>query len=141
MPPARRTTRENLAGGADTTVGEDFAQMGQAAVGDFQASRLPATADHPLWFPQASTEGIRTAMWRAIFLAVGITLCIVGAECLVVDHVVLAGEAPSTSPPGAVSAEMTGGPRIVEPPEWAPWSLMSAGAVVILYSLTLARPQ
>ena len=31
------------------------------------------------------------------------------------------------------------GPREVKPAEWAPWSLLSVGAVVILYSLTLNR--
>jgi hypothetical protein len=29
--------------------------------------------------------------------------------------------------------------REVEPPEWAPWSLMSVGAVVILYTFTIPK--
>jgi hypothetical protein len=28
-------------------------------------------------------------------------------------------------------------PRVIEPPEWAPWSLLSAGGIVVLYSLML----
>jgi hypothetical protein len=64
-------------------------------------------------------------MWRSFFLAVGLTLCILGGECLIVDKafVTLAGR----------------GGREFVPPEWAPWSLLSAGAVVSLYSLTVAR--
>jgi hypothetical protein len=84
-------------------------------------------------------------MWRAFFLAIGITLCIWGAECLVLDRAILAAEAPP-----AESAEntlnyynpapqLTKSKREIVPPEWAPWSLMSSGAVIILYSFTLPR--
>jgi len=27
----------------------------------------------------------------------------------------------------------------IEPPEWAPWSLLSAGTVIILYALTINK--
>ena len=91
-------------------------------------------------------------MWRAFFLGIGIYLCILGAECLVVDKFVMAGEAPplevEQQPAPQTPATLFGptaptGPiaqREIEPAEWAPWSLLSAGAVVILYSLTLNRP-
>jgi len=91
-------------------------------------------------------------MWRAFFLAVGIYLCILGAECLVVDKFVMAGEVPPSeaehnpAPPGPATLFGPTAPptptakRDIEPAEWAPWSLLSAGAVVILYSLTLNRP-
>ena len=95
----------------------------------------------------------RVPMWRALFLACGISACILGAECLVVDTFVMAGEksplitsrepAPATlfgsaEPP----AVLVGGRQTknIKPAEWAPWSLLSVGAVVILYSLTLNRP-
>jgi hypothetical protein len=85
-------------------------------------------------------------MWRALFLAVGIYMCILGAECLVVDRFVMAGEhkppaedqTPATlfgatpPPPLATNHE-------IQPAEWAPWSFLSAGAVVILYALTINR--
>jgi hypothetical protein len=29
--------------------------------------------------------------------------------------------------------------REFRPPEWAPWTLLSAGAVVMLYTVTVAR--
>jgi hypothetical protein len=81
-------------------------------------------------------------MWRAFFLAIGITLCILGAECLVVEKAVLAS--PNSPPPTASSpfqpAPTTSQrPREIVPPEWAAWSLLSAGAVVILYSFTIPK--
>ena len=79
-------------------------------------------------------------MWRAAFLALGITLCILGGECLIVDKAVLAQ--PNSSTQAAPTSFM--GPtnltaREIEPPEWAPWSLLSGGAVILLYSYTLPR--
>jgi hypothetical protein len=65
-------------------------------------------------------------MVRAFFLAVGMYAFLLGLECLVIEKAVLhaSGEA------GAAFREIT-------PPEWAPWSLLSAGAVVMLYSFTI----
>src|SRR5262249_49272606 len=86
-------------------------------------------------------------MWRAFFLAVGISMCIVGAECLAVERFELAAseeildEGPAgpatlfgSSPPPPLAPS-----RDITPPEWAPWSFLSAGAVVILYALTINR--
>lgn len=91
-------------------------------------------------------------MWRAFFLACGIYACILGAECMVVDTFVMAGQSPiaakppSTSEPASFFGSTQPPPLAVQsakkdlkPPEWAPWSLLSVGAVTILYSLTLAR--
>ncbi len=73
-------------------------------------------------------------MWRALFLAVGITLCIVGAECLVIEKATFAGERPVA---GAVAKAAQ--KKDIVPPDWAPWSLLSAGAVVIIYSFTIPK--
>jgi hypothetical protein len=70
-------------------------------------------------------------MWRAFFLAFGLTLCVIGAECLVVDDFILATR-------GGSAAEVSGS-RDIQPPEWAPWSLLSAGAVTMLYSFTIPQ--
>jgi hypothetical protein len=82
-------------------------------------------------------------MWRSFFLAVGISLCIWGAECLVLEKAILASEAPKADPQqdlaSFVSQPVQPRAREITPPEWAPWSLMSSGAVVILYSFTLPR--
>lgn len=80
-------------------------------------------------------------MWRAFFLALGICLCIWGLECLVVEKAVLAGEVKAAE--ADINTMFTAQPlptaREFTPPEWAPWSLMSSGAVVILYSFTIPR--
>ena len=75
-------------------------------------------------------------MWRSLFLAVGLTLMIIGAECLVVDRAVFAQSIPG---PGGQGESQGTSERTVAPPDWAPWSLLSAGAVVCIYSFTIPR--
>ena len=80
-------------------------------------------------------------MWRAFFLALGIFTVILGAECLVIDKAVLAAR-KEPEPGLTVPFDLDGGAsrqREIVPPEWAPWSLMSAGAVTILYSFTIPK--
>ena len=88
-------------------------------------------------------------MWRAFFLAMGISACIFGAECLVVDHFVMADLPRPQQQVPAVNNSLFGQStaiaamkqpiRTKRPPEWAPWTLMSTGAIVILYSITMNR--
>jgi len=73
-------------------------------------------------------------MWRSVFLAVGITLCIVGLECLVIDEAVIAK--PTVA---AASAEAGNAQQQFQTKEWMPWTFMSTGAVIILYSITLPK--
>jgi hypothetical protein len=77
-------------------------------------------------------------MWRAFFMAMGIAGCIFGAECLVTDRFIMAGEGR----PAGSNAFFPAPARKREfvPPEWAPWSLLSVGAISILYSLALPKP-
>lgn len=76
-------------------------------------------------------------MWRAFFVALGISMCILGGEFLVIENVVLTRPEPSQTPDGgAVVAPPN---PVFVPPEWAPWSLMSAGVVMLLYSFTIPR--
>jgi hypothetical protein len=78
-------------------------------------------------------------MLRAFFLAMGISTCIYGAECLVVDRFVMASDAkPAATQPGTYVAPAKP-PREVTPPEWAPWSLLATGALVVLYSMAMRR--
>ena len=51
-------------------------------------------------------------MWRAIFLACGISLCILGAECMIVHKAVLAAA------PKAEGVFQSPKPREIQPPEW-----------------------
>ena len=82
-------------------------------------------------------------MWRAMFLAVGLYTMILGAECLAVEQVKL--KLHEDSPPApqyfldSETSPKVGPQRVLIPPRWAPWSLMSVGAVVCLYSFTIPR--
>lgn len=76
-------------------------------------------------------------MWRAMFLAFGVYLMLLGAQCLGVEKFTL-----NVHEPAAQSASLGGdakqGPqKEVVPPPWAPWSLLSTGAVVCLYSFSI----
>jgi len=75
-------------------------------------------------------------MWRAFFLAIGISLCILGGECMLIDKAVLAS--PRSASAGGELKTALGG-REYTPPDWMPWSLLSVGAVVILYSFTVPQ--
>lgn len=79
-------------------------------------------------------------MWRSIFLALGIVLCILGAECLVLEKAVWAADQPPAQQTAALFlATPAAADKEIVPPEWAPWTLMSFGVVVILYSYSIRR--
>lgn len=78
-------------------------------------------------------------MWRAFFLALGISMTILGAECLVVEQAELTRKAEAASASGFYMPPVSSGGRVIRPPEWVPWTFMSAGAVVIIYSFTIPK--
>ncbi|MBN2025109.1 MAG: hypothetical protein JW809_20195 [Pirellulales bacterium] len=81
-------------------------------------------------------------MWRSFFLAVGVSLCIMGVECLGVERVVLKIHEPTPRPTGDFLNSSPAGPgpqRVIVPPDYAPWSLLGLGAVIILYAYDLPR--
>ncbi len=79
-------------------------------------------------------------MWRAFFLAAGIFLMILGVECLGVESVQLKLREKAPAPISPFDNETkVGAYRVLTPPGWAPWSLLSSGAVVCLYSFTIPR--
>jgi hypothetical protein len=81
-------------------------------------------------------------MWRAFFLASGIILCIAGAECMILEKAVLARSpdpAAANGPSSIIAPPPAPASNEIKPAEWAPWSLLSCGAVIILYSYTLPR--
>jgi hypothetical protein len=79
-------------------------------------------------------------MWRALFLAVGIYMVLFGGQCFMVERVSLGfhdDPPPSTS---MFETPATVGPqKQFIPPPWVPWSMMSSGVVVCLYSFTIPR--
>ena len=72
-------------------------------------------------------------MLRAFFLAIGLSAVILGLECLIIDKAVLLPSRDAS----AIAQQVAPSYREVAPPEWAPWSLLSGGAVVMLYSFTV----
>lgn len=68
-------------------------------------------------------------MWRSLFLALGAYTCLLGVEALALEKAVL--KKPENAPVAQA------GPKVIVPPEWAPWSLMATGAVVVLYSFSI----
>lgn len=82
-------------------------------------------------------------MWRAFFISLSIMLIVVGVECLFIESATIGPakreavqvnqgwfQQPTTS------YQLKGG-KTIAPPEWAPWSLIFSGTVVMLYSFTL----
>lgn len=79
-------------------------------------------------------------MWRSLFLAIGVFLMVLGVQCLGVAQFTLKirEEAPAQTSIFDTTPAL-GAQKKVTPPPWAPWSLMSTGAVVCLYSFTLPK--
>lgn len=75
-------------------------------------------------------------MGRAFLLAIGISLCLVGSECLVLEKVILArpGLAKRSSDFSQIDLASTTPRKVVVPPEAAPWVLLAGGAIAVLYS-------
>ncbi len=67
-------------------------------------------------------------MWRSFFLAIGAYCCLLGVEALAIERAVLKN-----------TGGMIQSSHDVIPPDWAPWSLLGAGAVVVLYSFTVPQ--
>lgn len=79
-------------------------------------------------------------MWRSLFLAIGITLLLFGLQGMAVEKVVTKYK---DDPPPPVSP-WDNTPRVAPPIEytpapWTPYSLLSTGAIVCLYSFTLPK--
>jgi hypothetical protein len=66
-------------------------------------------------------------MWKSFCIAAAIFACVVGVELLVIDSAVI------------LPLDGRGGPRVFSAPDWAPWTLISAGAVTLLNFGTLPR--
>jgi hypothetical protein len=74
-------------------------------------------------FPPGVREG--SHMWKSVFLAAGIFACVAGVELLLIDSAVI------------LPVDGRGDPAVFTAPDWAPWSLISAGAVTILHFCAL----
>jgi len=76
-----------------------------------------------------------------MFYAIGISLCLLGAECFVIEEAVLAESIAPRAP--LVAADGTINPsrksREIKTQEWMPYSFLGAGTLIILYTITLPR--
>ncbi len=77
-------------------------------------------------------------MIKAFFLALGIFICLLGAECLVIEKAVLADIGRRQSETQTV-INMPREKREVVPPDWAPWGLLAGGVIVVIYSFAIPR--
>jgi hypothetical protein len=64
-------------------------------------------------------------MWKSVFLAAGIFACIGGVELLLIDSATV------------LPMNGEGTASVFTAPDWAPWALISAGALTILHFCTL----
>jgi hypothetical protein len=74
-------------------------------------------------------------------MAVGISACIFGAQCLAVERFELVGQGASAKPEpvSLFGTPPAAAPRELKPAEWVPWSLISGGAIAILYSMAMRQ--
>jgi hypothetical protein len=78
---------------------------------------------------------------RAAFFAIGLFVTLCGVSLFFIDRIVMKPDSnPYQREPGLRA--MMGfrpivQPRIVDPPEWAAFSLLSVGSVTMLYSFAL----
>ena len=80
-------------------------------------------------------------MWRAFFLAMGLTTMLFGSQLLAVEKVVFRlHEDPPPPKPNQTTPGPTVGPAIeLKTQPWMPYSLLATGAIVSIYSFTLSR--
>ena len=80
-------------------------------------------------------------MWRSFFLAMGLATLFLGAEFLAINKATLKLPTDDSLQQSSfmTSVHETFRTREFVPPEWAPWTLLSVGAVIVLYSCTTSR--
>jgi hypothetical protein len=87
-------------------------------------------------------------MGRLLGLALAVTLCLLGLECLVVKRATLSVPEPAKAATtdygfldpslASTGSTATSANRVIEPPEWAPFLLLSSGVVLLIYARTLS---
>jgi hypothetical protein len=87
-------------------------------------------------------------MFRATFFAIGLFVTLSGAAFLYADRIVLVdnGEKLERDKSHGILNMVSNQQvekdlrRVIDPPDWASFGLLSLGAVTILYSIALPRP-
>lgn len=81
-------------------------------------------------------------MMRATFFAIGLFVTLWGVGLFFVDQFVLTVKSPApqqTGFRGLFTAITPDRKQVIDPPEWAAFSLMSIGTVTMLYSVALPK--
>lgn len=78
-------------------------------------------------------------MLRSFFFAIGMFVALVGGSLLQVERIVLTSHGDVAEAQNLYGLLRINGAneRIVDPPDWAPFSLMAIGGVTLLYSCAL----
>lgn len=81
-------------------------------------------------------------MLRAMFFAVGLFVTLWGGAFLMIDKVVLDVKTEAVKESGfrgLFTKAAADQKKVVDPPDWAAFSLMSVGTVTMLYSIALPK--
>lgn len=91
-------------------------------------------------------------MWKALSLALGITLIVLGAELFFVDELEIrkvrgggndsqatanAGPFQTASFGNITNAESKAKTVLYKPADWMPWSFLAGGTIIVIYTFTL----
>lgn len=89
-------------------------------------------------------------MWRTFFLSVGIALAIFGGEFLILEKATWAKAADKSdvqqvagylvADKGEEDEEKESS-KAFKPQPWVPWAMLSVGAIVILYCVSLPKQE
>lgn len=79
-------------------------------------------------------------MWRSIFIALGLMAVIIGLESMFIESASFysAGGTRASSFMNPMG-DPSGGLRSWQPQDWFPWTVLSAGMIVIIYAFTLPK--
>lgn len=74
-------------------------------------------------------------MSRPLLLAIGLFICLIGIECMVVETAFITTSdfaETNFSEPRFSATDFA-----ISPPDWASWGLLAGGSVVMLYAFTI----
>lgn len=77
------------------------------------------------------------SMLRSLFFAVGVFVVLLGLSLFRVDVVVLEGDGELQDDYFGLVSTDDDGRHVIEPPDWAPFSLVAIGGVTCLYAFAL----
>jgi hypothetical protein len=78
---------------------------------------------------------------RAFFLGTGVYVALFGATLFLVDRITLVAHSASTSSAFLtwLTTNASGEGRVLNPPDWAPYTLVAVGTVTVLYAIALPK--